>query len=70
MMAEIQINGWAYPIEEGWTINDLIHALTLQDALLSVAVNGERVRRDTWSQHALQAADSVDIVQSADKESR
>ncbi len=59
---DIELNGESYRLEQATTLQDLVAALDLAGKALAVAVNRQVVPRQRWNEHALQAADKVDIV--------
>ena len=61
-MTEIELNGAAYRVPPGVSLQDLAGQLGLAEQAVAVAVNREVVPRQQWPQRRLQARDRVDIV--------
>ena len=59
---DIELNGSAYQVMFGHTIDDLIGVLALREKNIAVAVNRQIIPRSQWSGLLLQREDKVDIV--------
>lgn len=62
-MITITVNGDSRNLSEGTNVQQLLDILAIATGRLAVEVNGEIVPRSTFSDHILQADDSVEIVQ-------
>lgn len=60
---EISVNGSSSFVREGDTVRDLIQRLQLNEKLVAVEINREIVRRNTFAERLLLAADRVEIVE-------
>ena len=61
-MIDIELNGAAFQIAAGSSLQQLIAALALENQALALAVNRQVVRRERWPAQQLQAGDKVDVV--------
>jgi len=62
MQIEIELNGAAYKIESGATVQDLVARLELSHQAIAVAVNRQIISRPKWHEVQLLAAQKVDVV--------
>jgi len=58
----ITLNGKPQRIEQPSSVVDLLACLDINSDRVAVAVNGEVVPRETWSQAAINEGDSVEVV--------
>ena len=61
-MMEIVINGESRSVPSQITLQDLIQSLELKQDRVAVELNRQIVRRDRWSETALQDQDRLEIV--------
>ncbi|MDL2283693.1 sulfur carrier protein ThiS [Oxalobacter sp. OttesenSCG-928-P03] len=62
MTIQIELNGEAYSVAKGHTLQDLIDTLQLTGQALAVAVNRQVISRQKWGERVLEANDRVDVV--------
>ena len=62
-VAEIQLNGDPYEINNGTNLNELLNKLKIQKNKVAVEVNGEIVEKKKYSNLILRKDDKVEIVQ-------
>ena len=60
---EISVNGSSSFVREGETVRELIQRMQLNEKLVAVEINREIVRRNTFAERRLLAADRVEIVE-------
>lgn len=58
----IIVNGEPREVAEGATVAGVVETVTRAPSGVAVAVNGELVRRSTWSSTPLHEADRLDVV--------
>ena len=58
----ITLNGKPHPIEGPTSVADLLRALDINVAQVAVALNGEVIRRDQWSEAVIEEGDAVEVV--------
>ena len=58
----ITLNGKPHPIAGPTSVADLLRALDINVAQVAVALNGEVIRRDQWSEAVIEEGDAVEVV--------
>ena len=61
-MLDIEVNGEAWRLPAGQTLDDLVRALGMGSQALALAVNRQVVPRQQWGERLLAGQDRVDIV--------
>ena len=61
-VAEIQLNGAKYEINNGTNLNELLNKLKLEKNKVAIEVNGEIVARNKYTNLILDNDDKVEIV--------
>ena len=61
-MLEIELNGAAFQVPAGQSLQELAGQLGVAGRAVAVAVNREVVPREQWPARRLKASDKVDIV--------
>lgn len=60
---EVQVNHKSQQIEEGTTLNKLLHNLGFEESRgLAVAINNEIIPKVQWNDHSLQSSDQITII--------
>jgi len=59
---DLLVNGDAFAIEEGATVDGLVHLLAPPEARVAVERNAEIVRRADWTATRLEPGDRIEIV--------
>ena len=59
---QLTVNGEIRELPDGWTVADLVTAVTGRASGVAAAVNGEVVPRRGWAGAALRAGDQVEVV--------
>lgn len=62
MTIQIELNGEAYSVSKGYTLQNLVDSLQLTEKTMAVAVNRRVITRQKWGEQTLEANDRVDIV--------
>ena len=62
-VAEIQLNGDSYEVNDGTNLNELLNKLKIQKNKVAIEVNGEIVERNKYPNLILNKDDKVEIVQ-------
>lgn len=60
---EIQVNGEPTQVAAGATVADLVEQLALGCRKIAVAVNRDVVPRSRFSQHRIEEADQIEILE-------
>ncbi len=60
---DIQVNGEPTQVAAGATLADLIEELALGCRKIAVAVNRDVVPRSNFSNHSIEAADQIEILE-------
>ena len=60
---EIVINGESHEVASSLKLVDLLRALEFKEDRVAIELNREIIRRDRWSETALQPNDRLEIVQ-------
>jgi sulfur carrier protein len=58
----ITLNGKPHPVAGPISVADLLRALDINIAQVAVALNGEVIRRDQWSEAAIEDGNVVEVV--------
>ena len=61
-VAEIQLNGDPYEINNGTNLNELLHKLKIRKNKVAIEVNGEIVEKNKYPNLILNKGDKVEIV--------
>ena len=61
-VAEIQLNGTPYEINDGTNLNELLNKLKIQKNKVAIEVNGEIVEKNKYPNLILKKDDKVEIV--------
>ncbi len=61
-MTEIILNGAPHQVAPDATLADLIHALSLSNQTLALAVNRRVVPRQQWRERGVQPGDRIEVV--------
>ena len=61
-VANIQLNGDPYEINNGTNLNELLHKLKIQKNKVAIEVNGEIVEKSKYPNLILNKGDKVEIV--------
>ena len=61
-VAEIQLNGVTYKINDGCSLNELLKKLKIKINKVAIEVNGEIVEKKKYSNLILNKNDKVEIV--------
>ena len=62
-VAEIQLNGFPYKVNDGTNLNELLNKLKIQKNKVAIEVNGEIVEKNKYTNLILNKGDKVEIVQ-------
>ena len=61
-VAEIQLNGFPYKVNDGTNLNELLNKLKIQKNKVAIEVNGEIVQSNRYTNLILNKDDKVEIV--------
>jgi len=61
-LIDIKVNGKNIAIESSQSVYHLLDCLNINAPQVAVAINGEVLPRDSWSQTEVRAGDTVEIV--------
>ena len=61
-VAEIQLNGSPYKVNDGTNLNQLLNKLKIQKNKVAIEVNGEIVEKNKYPNLILNKNDKVEIV--------
>jgi sulfur carrier protein len=61
-LIDIKVNGKNTAIEASQSVSHLLDCLNINAPQVAVAINGEVLPRDSWSQTEVRAGDTVEIV--------
>ena len=61
-MIDIKVNGKNIAIEASQSVSHLLDCLNINAPQVAVAINGEVLPRDSWSQTEVRAGDTVEVV--------
>ncbi|TMG02373.1 MAG: sulfur carrier protein ThiS [Chloroflexi bacterium] len=62
LLIDIKVNGKNIAIEASQSVSHLLDCLNINAPQVAVAINGEVLPRDSWSQTEVRAGDTVEIV--------
>ena len=62
-VAEIQLNGFPYKVNDGTNLNELLNKLKIQKNKVAIEVNGEIIEKNKYLNLILNKDDKVEIVQ-------
>jgi sulfur carrier protein len=61
-LIKITLNGKSTAIDASQSVSALLDCLNINAPQVAVAINGEVLSRDSWSQTEIRAGDTVEIV--------
>ena len=61
-VAQIQLNGMSYEIDNGTNLSELLNRLKIQKNKVAIEVNGEIVEKNKYPNLILRKNDKVEIV--------
>lgn len=59
---QVKVNGEMREIDEGSTLYDLIHSLSLEERVMAAAVNMQIVKKDVWNSAVLNDGDVIELL--------
>ena len=61
-VAEIQLNGFPYKVNDGTNLNELLNKLKIKKNKVAIEVNGEIIEKNKYPNLILNENDRVEIV--------